>query len=203
MRRISALAIMVSLALTIALGIAGSAAAAGSSDGTGTGPSQAQIQKCIDSGTVDGVPPSCTFDSNGNLISRSTPRVLDPGPNLLAPIIIVAIFWSLIPLLIAFGAARSRNEPVGTAVLMTLVLGWVGLIIVLYGQRRAASDLAGLVNRAPPAPSPMAASPAAPAAAAPADGVRERLGTLDGLYAQGVITVDERDRRRAAILDEV
>ena len=183
MRRIAALAVVVLLGLTIVLGVAGSAAAAGSSDGRGTGTSQEQIQKCIDGGTVNGEPPTCRFDSNGNLIGRSTPHVLTPGTNLFVPLIVVAIFWSLVPLLIAFGVARSRNEPVGLAVLMTVVLGWLGLLIVLYGQHHAASDLSRLVDHAPPGRPRAAASPAA---------VRERLGTLDGLYAQGVITVDER-----------
>jgi hypothetical protein len=201
MGRISAMAVLLLFGLMVALGAAGSAAAAGASDTTGSGPDQAQLQRCIDQGTVNGVPPTCTFDSNGNLISSSQPGPLKPGFDI-APFLVIAVLWSLVPLVIAIAVSSSRNEPVGLAVGLVVVLGWIGLLIVLYGQRRTVADVGRLVND----PSTPAAAPAStpPEASGESSGpVRERLGTLEDLYSQGVITVDERDRRRAAILDEV
>jgi hypothetical protein len=205
MQRISAMVVLLLFGLMVALGTAGSAAAAGSQDTSVGGPSQAQIDKCIGTAPILGQPPTCTFDSNGNLIGRSTPG---PGGHTLnlAPFIVLAVLWSVVPFVIAIGVAQSRNEPVGSAVLLVIVLGWIGLFIVLYGQRRAVGDVDRLVNPAPP-PTPPTPPTAATAATESSDAsthaVGERLGTLDALYDQGVITVDERDRRRAAILDEV
>ncbi len=180
----------------------------GTAAASGGGPSQAQIQKCLDSGQIGDPPPTCTFDANGNLIRRSTPGLGGHSINL-APFIVLAVLWSAVPFAIAVGVAQSRNEPVGSAVLLVIVLGWIGLFIVLYGQRRAVDDVGRLVHSAPaPAPAtgstaPTGAAPAAEASDVSTHAVGERLETLDALYDQGVITVAERDRRRAAILDEV
>jgi hypothetical protein len=206
MRRISAVAVLLLFGLMVALGAAGSAAAAGSQDTRGAGPDQAQIQKCLGNAPITGQPPTCTFDSNGNLIGRSTPG---PGGHSLdlAPFVVLVVLWSVVPMVIAVAVAQSRGEPVGTAVLLILVLGWIGLFIVLYGQRRAVDDVGRLVNQSAPSPPPATPPPTSAsstvASETSSDAVGERLGTLDTLCAQGVITADERDRRRAAILDEV
>ena len=192
MRRVWALGVVVVLGLAIALA-AGAAGRADAQESSTTFLSQSQVDQCI--GTVPigiGDPPRCTFDANGNLISKS-PAQSNTGPSSanLAPILFLVVIWSAVPFVIAVSMARSRNEPVSTAVLLTLVLGWIGLLIVVYGQRRTVDDVGRLVH----APSQSAGVAAPPASTA------ERLRTIEDLHAQGLITDEERDRRRSAILD--
>ena len=55
-------------------------------------------------------------------------------------VILMAIFW-VTPLLLAAMFASRNNENVGNAVLLTMVLGWIGLYVVYRGQRRSAEAL--------------------------------------------------------------
>jgi hypothetical protein len=155
-------------------------------------PDQSAIDQCIGTDPVVGMPPSCVYDANGNLIGRSPSGVGggSSAPNL-APLLFLAVLWSAVPFAIAVGA-RSRGEPVGTAVLLTLVLGWIGLLIVVYGQRRAADDVGRLLD--PTATARSTPTPESPAA---------RLRQIDDLHALGLITDEERATRRAAILDRL
>jgi hypothetical protein len=203
MRRI---AVMTTLGLLV---LFGAGLAAGLGDGvahaapvtTDPGLGQSELQQCIGDAPI-GVdpPPTCTFDPSGNLIGRtqSDPTGAGSTPNFL-PFIFLVLLWSAVPFLIAAGLARSRGEPVGTAVLLTLVLGWVGLLIVVYGQRRTVDDIAGLAGRAgatdisTPSGSPVAAP----------DAAATRLARIEDLHARGLITDAERESRRAAILDQL
>ena len=76
---------------------------------------------------------------------------------------------------------------------MTLVLGWIGLLIVVYGQRRAADDVGRLLSPA------QTTARSAPTAESP----EARLRKIEELHALGLITDEERATRRAAILDRL
>ena len=199
MRRAWALAVLVLLGATISGGLTNTVRAGAQESGsTVVGPDQ--IDQCIGTEPI-GVnpPPTCTFDANGHLISRSQPQTPTDStssfPNL-GPILFLMLLWSVVPFVIAISLARSRGEPVSSAVLLILVLGWVGLLIVVYGQRRTVADVGRLVH----APAP-AASAVQPSAVQPSASTADRLRTIDDLHAQGLITDEERNHRRSAILD--
>lgn len=163
---------------------------------------QPTTEPCLGDQTIGvGQLPSCVYDANGNLISRSTDSSGGVGgggtPNI-APFLILIVIWSVVPFAIAASVARSRGEPVGTAVLLTLVLGWIGLVIVLYGQRRVAGDVGRLMGTPAPPGTARASQPPA-RSQSPA----ERLRAIDELHAQGLITDEEHDRRRRAIVDSL
>ncbi len=186
MRRVSATALLVLFGVFVALGIGASARA--DAQEAGSSPiDQPAVDQCVGTATIGAqAPPSCVFDANGNLISRSPSAARSSAPSSsssnLAPFIFLVLVWSAVPFVIAVSVARSRREPVGTAVLLTLVLGWIGLLIVIYGQRRSAADVARWVH-----PPPTSA--------------RERLRVIDELHAQGLISDAERDARRSAVID--
>ncbi len=199
MQRVSATALLVLFGLLVALGI-GAWTWADAQEVGSTPIDQQAVDQCIGT-TPIGVqaPPSCVFDANGNLISRSPSAASTSVPASsslnLAPFIFLVLFWSAVPFVVAVSVARSRHEPVGTAVLLTLVLGWIGLLIVIYGQRRAAADVGHWVT---PTPSP---SPTSTSTSTPTTPASERLRVIDDLHAQGLISNAERDARRSAVID--
>jgi hypothetical protein len=158
-------------------------------------PNQSAIDQCIGTDPVVGMPPSCSYDANGNLIGRTSPSGFDGGGSApsLVPFLFLALIWSVVPFVIAVSLARSRGEPVSTAVLLTLVLGWIGLLIVVYGQRRVAGDIAHVMSSDGPA------GRSAPSTESP----EARLRKIDDLHALGLITDEERATRRAAIVDRL
>jgi hypothetical protein len=151
------------------------------------GPTDDQLDQCIGDDPLGVGPPTCTYDENGNLLSRDVPG--DPSASsAFGTFIVIALLWAGVPLAIAAFTAGARGESVGFAILVTAVLGWIGLAIVLYGQRRTLATTQRVVREATvPTPSDAAA----------------RLRKLDDLLAQGVITQTERDTRRAEILDSL
>lgn len=93
---------------------------------------------------------SC-YGVDGNWRARATERggafsETSPGPSFGA-FLTFAIFWSLIPFVLALVMAGQRGESMGGAVLLTLVLGWIGLAVVYFGQRRARQVVEGLATR--------------------------------------------------------
>jgi hypothetical protein len=201
--RFAGLSLVLLLGAFFAVLSVGAASHAGAAPDTSTTDiGQSELDQCLGTAPVAAdLPPTCTFDSNGNLISRSSsePEGTGSAPNIL-PFLFLALIWSAVPFLIAVSIARSRDEPVSTAVLLTLVLGWIGLLIVVYGQRRAAGDV-GLLMHSAPTGTPMRTAPVSDTSAARS--VRERLQTIEDLYAQGVISTVERDSRRAVIVDQL
>jgi hypothetical protein len=151
-------------------------------------PSDDQVQECIGDEPHPEGPPTCTYDANGNLLSRDFPD--DPSASsAFGTFVVVALLWAGVPLVIAAFMAGARGESVGFAILVTAVLGWIGLAIVLYGQRRTLVTTQRVVRDAT-------------ATVRPTDAAA-RLRKLDDLLAQGVITQAERDARRAKILDSL
>jgi hypothetical protein len=185
----------------------------------------AELQRLMDEcygdrTAADGLP-DCTFSADGELVSR-----IEASPqNPIAGFVLLAFLWTAIPLGIAAAVASSRGESVGLAVVLTLLLGWIGLAISLVGQRRTIDAASGALRTAM-APEPdragttpvddrpltraeaaaAAASqplPAPPRSGAATSPLAERLRTLDELRTAGVITDDEHARRREAIIAEV
>jgi hypothetical protein len=197
MRRVGAGSVAAVAFAALAFAVLVGAGATASADTTPSfqGPNQSAIDQCIGTDPVVGMPPSCVYDANGNLIGRTSPSGLDggsSGPNLV-PFVFLALLWSAVPFAIAVGLARSRGEPVGTAVLLILVLGWIGLLIVVYGQRRAAGDVGRLLN---PVETTARSAP-------PPESPEARLRKIEDLHALGLISDEERTTRRAAILDRL
>jgi len=108
-----------------------------------------------------------------------------------------ALLWTLVPLVIAVMWAVERRESVGMAIILTIFLGWIGLAIVYFGQRR----VVGAVDRVlTPSRAPAANLRAS---ASGTNGIAQRLRVLDGLHASGTITDEEYATRRRDILSEV
>jgi hypothetical protein len=131
------------------VGLVAPAAVAQTPPSTATGIPQSEIDKCIGDQPIGvAAPPACVFDSSGHLISRtpSTPGSTGSGINL-EPFIVALLLWSVLPFAIAVALARGRHESIGRAVLLTLFLGWIGLLIVAFGQRRTATELRDLAGR--------------------------------------------------------
>jgi hypothetical protein len=142
-------------------------------------------------------PPSCEFDADGNFVSRSYGSgfggEFGGGAGLgLGAFFVIALLWAGVPLVIAASLASGRGESVGTAVLLTLALGWIGLAIVAFGQRRAADTVTSYAQ-------PAMAGPGA----TDGDPMAERLRRIDDLHRQGLITDEERAQRRDAALDDL
>ncbi len=97
-------------------------------------------------------------------------------------------------MVIAAVVAGNRGENVGTALLLTLFLGWIGLAIVVFGQNRAAATAGALAT---------AAGSASTTVHAGADVVANRLRRIDDLHAQGLITDEERAEQRASVLNDL
>lgn len=146
-------------------------------------------------------PPGCNY-RDGKFTGFTDAQNDGSGvPGFFVTFIIFAVLWSLVPFAIALVMASNRGESVGGAVLLTLVLGWFGLLIVYSGQKK----VAGAVDRIlePSAPPPAAATPTTQQPAAPARSVAERLRELEALRDDGLVTDDEYSDRRGAILAEV
>jgi hypothetical protein len=118
---------------------------------------------------------------------RWSASIASPGEGfpLFGAFLAFAVLWSLVPFLIAASLARSRGESIGVAVLLVLVLGWIGLAIVYFGQSRSREVVEGVASRTTPAPS----SP------------EERLRLLDRLHAEQLVGDEEFAQQRRRILD--
>jgi len=143
----------------------------------------------------------CTRDASGRVSPSSTPGSGGAGAGF-GGFVAFAIFWSLIPFGIAVALASSRGEGIGSAVLLTLFLGWIGLAIVYFGQRRTLAAATATLDRlASPTPSPQ--RPATTPRRPESSGVRARLVELDQLRADGLVNQSEYETRRQAILADL
>lgn len=99
--------------------------------------------------------------------------------------------------MIAAMLASSRGESIGMAIVLTLFLGWIGLAIVYFGQRKRRDAVEGLMDRAsgpertrsrsssePPASSPQRSRVPEDAPAA------VRLRELERLHRDELLTDD-------------
>jgi hypothetical protein len=101
----------------------------------------------------------------------------------------IAVVWSLVPLAVAVGLARRRRESPGTAVLLTLFLGWIGLAIVYFGQARTGDAVQRVAPQGAPTHDP--------------EGVEGRLRQLDRLRADHLVSDEEYERQRRRIVESI
>lgn len=94
---------------------------------------QDELDKCLEGGPYPYGPPSCTFDSEGNLIGRDVPGEESSSP--FGGFLLFALLWAAIPMVAGASIASSREQSVGLALLLTFFLGWLGLIIVFLMQK--------------------------------------------------------------------
>lgn len=95
---------------------------------------QDELDECLEGGPYPYGPPSCTFDSEGNLIERDVPgESSSSGP--ITGFLLFGLLWAAIPMAIGASIASSRGQSVGVALLLTLFLGWLGLLIVFVMQK--------------------------------------------------------------------
>lgn len=143
-------------------------------------------------------PPGCNY-RDGKFTGFTDEQSDGPGvPGFFVTFIIFGILWSLVPFAIACVMASNRGESVGGAVLLTLVLGWFGLLIVYSGQKKVAGAVDRILE-----PSVAAAPAPTPRPASSARSVADRLRELESLRDGGLVTEDEYADRRGAILAEV
>ncbi|HUS60915.1 MAG TPA: SHOCT domain-containing protein [Acidimicrobiales bacterium] len=150
---------------------------------------------------VDIMDRSCVRVNGGKWVPQKRNDMGDAG-SAFGAFIIFALLWAAVPLVIAATMASNRGESVGSAVGLTLFLGWIGLAIVYFGQSKARAAVEGLASGAAP---PRASAPAAPTATkTPAPGAPDdRLRRLERLRADGLIDDDEYADQRRRILESL
>ncbi len=169
------------------------------------------LQECLEGVNAfeDGVP-TCTYQ-DGKLVRRDFPGQIEVETrglgSLFAMLFVFALIWSVIPPIAAYQIAKNNGQSTGVAILLGLLLGWVGLLIVyLMGRsdtRYAAHHVIEELGPRPPRPPQPPYPPAPPAPPAPPGGtdVAARLTRLDRLRTDGVVTDEEYAAKRAAIID--
>lgn len=152
-------------------------------------------QECMQSGGIgfDHMP-TCTRSGGGPWVARYG-HGGGGGGGAFAAFILFALLWSLAPAVISGIVASDRGQSVGLAVLIGLVLGWIGLLIVVFVLKEDVARAARNVVDSAARREPLMREPSRPA--------NERLAELDRLRAEKLITDAEFDARRARILDEI
>lgn len=151
----------------------------------------------------DGVtlgPPTCTsFGENGPWVAtypEDRPSV-SVGGGLSGAFFVIVLLWAVTPTVIAGAVASSRGQSVGLAVVLGLLLGWIGLVIVwVFLKPGVVTEARTLVAHAVDGSQPAASVPQHRDTSA-------RLAELNHLKAQGLITPDEYASRREAILGQI
>ena len=160
------------------------------------------MQQCIDAKPVDVSPFDWVCQSRDGSswkgVERGGGSGAGAGSGALGAFFAFALVWSLIPLVIAVTMAGSRGESIGMAVLLTLVLGWIGLAIVWFGQKKSQAAVEGLAggSTAPPRPPPPQAAPVA-------DDPEERLRRLERLHQDRLVGDEEYRQQRERILGSI
>jgi hypothetical protein len=143
---------------------------------------QEQLDECLGDGLYPNGPPTCTFDSEGNLIDRDIPGAPGEGSGF-GGFLVIALLWAALPMVIAGSIASSRGQSVGLAVLLTLVLGWIGLLIVVVLQKPEIVEAARNT-----------------VAAAGGNDVADQIRKLGALRDEGLLTEEEFTAKKARLL---
>lgn len=149
----------------------------------------------------------CTYDEDGHILDHADR--FGEGPNVesaLGGFIFLALLWAAIPTFLAINIASSRGQPVAVAGAIGFFGGWLGLAFVYFAMKDAP-----LISPAPSRTAPenlknLYSTPeergAAPAPTVDKS-VAGRLRELDGLKEQGLITGEEYENQRKAILSDI
>jgi hypothetical protein len=156
----------------------------------------ATAEECMQSGTDAFSHPTCSRIGNSDWVANYG----DFGPSAgggggaFGAFLLFAILWAAAPAVISGMIASSRGTSVGLAVLLGIVLGWIGLIIVAVAFKpeikRAAENVIRTAGASPPG-------------TPPARDAAGRLQQLEDLKRSGLITESEYQSRRQDILSEI
>lgn len=180
---------------------------AGTSFSSGSRETYSTSEECMESAALS-LSRTCTSFENGVWVAQDFGDPFQdsgvPGGGAFAGFLVIALLWAITPAIIGAVMASQRQQSVGLAILICLVLGWIGLVIVavlfkpeVAGAARNVIDRANEPIARPPIPPPP------PAAAPKTRTVEERLRELNSLQEGGLITAAEHTRRKEAILDEL
>jgi hypothetical protein len=152
-------------------------------------------------------PPSCR-EENGHFVPYWDDEVsTGVGGGFIVTILLLGLIWSTVPAIASYHVAKNAGQPTGVAILLGLVLGWVGLLVVYLMSRsdtRAyAHGAVDAMGPRQPYPSPSYGFQPPPPPTAPAADPGTRLEVLDRLREGGQITDDEYAARRQTILDGI
>lgn len=106
-------------------------------------PSSEDVQRCASQSDMEGFEGSertCTYvDAEGRTHTMSIEGAQDGiRPTVGGGIVVVAVLWWVVPLFAGAYIAQRRGESIVIALALTMVLGWIGLVLVLLFQRRRA-----------------------------------------------------------------
>lgn len=167
------------------------------------------VEECIEARPIEIDPMawSCFSVDGETWVARQQGT---PAERAFGGFVVLALLWSGVPLVIAAMLASSRGESIGMAIVLTLFLGWIGLAIVYFGQRKSRDAVEGLMDRAsepertrsrstteaaPLSPQISRVSEDAPAAV--------RLRELARLHRDELISDDEYQQQRQRILEQI
>lgn len=155
-------------------------------------------EACMQSGSADHMP-VCLSSNGGTWVADfGSSHSVSVGSGAFGAFILFAILWAAAPAVIGGFVASSRGQSVGIAVLLCILLGWLGLLIVALVMKpnvtAAARNIVDSASRPDWGQTPASGSRASAVS---------RLKELDELRAQNMITADEYASRRAEILREI
>lgn len=195
--------VAVAVALT-ALLWAGTAAAHASEK-----PSYETPEDCIEAKPIEVDPMAWSCFSPDGETWVSTQRG-SPAEQAFTGFVVLALLWSGVPLAIAAVMASARDESIGTAIVLTALLGWIGLAIVYLGQRKSRAAVEGLMERSAGGEPGTSRSTARvrpvggePAATPRESSAADRLRELSRLHREQLITDDEYQQQRQRLLDQL
>jgi len=159
----------------------------------------ASAQECMSSGTAFDRVPSCRRSNQGPWIAQYGPTPGEATNGAFGAFLGLALLWAAAPAVIGGVIASNRGQSVGLAVLICIILGWIGLLIVVLTFKpevvTAARNVIDTAARQSPPPLPGPPATRRDTAA--------RLEELDRLKRENVITAEEHAARRQAILAEI
>jgi len=143
-------------------------------------------------------PPECTSSGENGRWVAHYPDHASVVHGFIGTFIVIAMLLAAAPAVISGVIASSRGQSVALAVVLGLVLGWIGLIIVIVAfKREVAVEVQALATEA-------VGDGASTSATIPQQrDASARIAELDDLKQRGLITSDEYASRRAAILEQI
>ena len=174
-------------------------------------------EQCMQSGTSVFNMPTCVNEGDGWVAQFPDDRFPDPpGSGAFAGFLVFALVWAAAPAAISGFIASDRGQNVGLAVLLGVILGWIGLLIVYLAfkpevERAARGVIQTYGGPSRPVPIPRAEGPSstfpagssASTAAPRSRSAADRLAELEDLKTRGLVTDDEYASRRAAIIEQI
>jgi hypothetical protein len=145
-----------------------------------------QLDECLGDGYYPLGPPTCTFDSEGNLIDRDIPGEEESSGG--GSFLWIFLLWSAVPLAIGIAVASSQGWNLGFAILILLVFGWIGLLFLALVPQDRAEAAAAHVTSEPHTNS---------------GDVSEQIRQLGALRDEGLLTEEEFQAKKAELLASI